>query len=282
MKETRKEIDKKDEEILHSFQERLQLVLKILQIKKERGILIKNLKREEEVLNGVLKNSFSRFYAYNKLLFLNIIEISKILQYEKLNIYFNKYKIKINYYNRKVKVFSFNVNIELFNLKKFLKFEVQEVSSLNLAFFKFKKSQCESLLILKTKMNRENIFKIALKHKAIINEIIEFKRCTYLIFSKNIYFKKGFNILILALKLKSINKIYLYLNYVEDVFEVKVLSLNVFKNKKNFSLFLSFRVNFKEKFLLFKFLNFFSNAFKRLEILGFLKDKHKNATKFNW
>ena len=268
MEEIRKKINDKDEKILKFFEERLQLVLKILQFKKEEGLLIENLKREEEVLNNVLKNS-SSFYEFNILLFKNIINISKILQYEKLNYGFKKSLIKKNYYNRKIKVFAVNVENEFFNLKKFLKFDVHNLPNLNSAFFKLKKSKCESLLILKIKKDEFNVFKLALKYGVIVNEVINFKNYNYLIFSKNIYFKKGNNILTIKLKIKDLNNILLVLSYIEQNFKIKVLNLI----KEENSLILSIRVYIEDELILLKILNLFSNFMSSLKILGFLK-KH--------
>ena len=242
MEKIRKEINNKDEEILHSFQERLRLVLKILKLKKERGNLIEDSKREEEVLSNVLKHSSSCFYDYNKLLFLNIINISKIFQYEKMNKRIEKNIVMQNYYNRKIKVFSFNVDDELFNLKKFSKFEVENIFKLDLAFFKLKTTKRESLLVLKINKSEINIFKTIFKFNVIVNEIINFKNSSYWVLSKNLYFKQGENFLILNLKFKEFNKTSLILNYVKNIDKIKILKFNLKELENNcFKLHLSFK-----------------------------------------
>lgn len=272
MEKIRKEINNKDEEILHSFQERLRLVLKILKLKKERGNLIEDSKREEEVLSNVLKHSSSCFYDYNKLLFLNIINISKIFQYEKMNKRIEKNMIMQNYYNRKIKVFSFNVDDELFNLKKFSKFEVENIFKLDLAFFKLKTTKRESLLVLKINKSEINVFKTIFKFNVIVNEIINFKNSSYWVLSKNLYFKKGENFLILKLKFKEFNKTSLILNYVKNIDKIKILKFNLNEIENNcFKLHLSFKANFKDESSLLKILNFFINFTKSLKILGFFK-----------
>lgn len=271
MEKIRKDINNNDKEILNSFQERLQLVLKILKLKKERGNLIEDLKREEEVFNNVLKNSSSYFYEYNKLLFLNIINISKIFQYEKINEKLKKSLIMQNYYNRKVKVFAFNVDGELFKLKRFSKLDVKNVFNLDLALFKLKTAKCESLLILKINETEIDIFKNIFKFKFIANERINFKNNIYWIFSKNLYFKKGCSVLALRLKLERFDDVLLILNYIKNIDNIKILKFNLAEKGNNFSLISSFRAKFNEEHILLKILNFFKNSTKSFKILGFFK-----------
>ena len=80
----RNKIDDLDGKILRLFEKRLDLVLKILEYKKENGIKIKDIKREEEILKKVKEIAYEKYYEYDVELILKILQISKKFQYDSL------------------------------------------------------------------------------------------------------------------------------------------------------------------------------------------------------
>ena len=80
----RNKIDDLDGKILRLFEKRLDLVLKILEYKKENGIKIKDIKREEEILKKVKEIAYEKYYEYDVDLTLKILQISKKFQYDSL------------------------------------------------------------------------------------------------------------------------------------------------------------------------------------------------------
>lgn len=84
IKDIRNQIDEIDSRLTELFRERMECSLKVAEYKKENNQPILNAKREEEVLCKVEKNC-GDYGSYARLLYSNIMELSRDLQYAMLN-----------------------------------------------------------------------------------------------------------------------------------------------------------------------------------------------------
>lgn len=80
----RREVDLIDTEISKLFSKRLDLVKDIKKEKTKRGLMISDIKRENEILTNLEDNTKSEYFPYSQELFKDIIKISKDFQ-EQLN-----------------------------------------------------------------------------------------------------------------------------------------------------------------------------------------------------
>lgn len=85
--EIRKNIDETDAELLKLFSRRMELCRQVADYKKENGLPIFQGGREREVLDKVARQSPKELEAASRLLFSQIMEISKCLQQEQLTQY---------------------------------------------------------------------------------------------------------------------------------------------------------------------------------------------------
>lgn len=81
----REEIDSIDKQITNLFEERMNIVLKIAQYKKENNISVLHSSREEEVINNAISNLKNKEYASEITSLLNLVmDISKNIQNKKV------------------------------------------------------------------------------------------------------------------------------------------------------------------------------------------------------
>lgn len=83
----RKQIDSTDSRLLKLFSERMELCRQVAEYKKEKGMPVFQSGREKEVLNKITAEAPPQFEAAGRLLFSQIMEISKCLQQEQLTDY---------------------------------------------------------------------------------------------------------------------------------------------------------------------------------------------------
>ncbi len=83
----RKQIDSTDSRLLKLFSERMELCRQVAEYKKEKGMPVFQSGREKEVLNKITAESPPQLEAAGRLLFSQIMEISKCLQQEQLTDY---------------------------------------------------------------------------------------------------------------------------------------------------------------------------------------------------
>lgn len=83
----RKEIDNTDSKLLELFARRMELCRQVAEYKKEKGMPVFQGSREQEVLNKIAAQSPPRLEEATRLLFSQIMEISKCLQREQLTEY---------------------------------------------------------------------------------------------------------------------------------------------------------------------------------------------------
>ncbi|MDP4132880.1 MAG: chorismate mutase [Bacillota bacterium] len=76
----RKEIDLIDDEIISLFIQRMEVVSKVAEYKKENGIKVTQQGREDEILKRVEKLSGEEMAPYSKELFNKLFELSKEYQ----------------------------------------------------------------------------------------------------------------------------------------------------------------------------------------------------------
>ena len=247
MDELRELINLKNDEILKSFQERLKLVLKIFNIKKDKGLPIKDLNREKQILKSVLNKSLKRFKEYDYFLFLNILNLSRLMQYEKFNKLRNSGDILFSFsdvslYNKNLNVVSFDVEKELFSLEQFKKYNVKGATTLKEAFNILLNEKADILFYRVKKPNLAEI-KLLRRNKTYLNCFIKFNGEIYFIVSKKIYFEKGDNFVCLNLSVKEEN--FSLLNIMTILFlnrvEIKKMYVNR-KSKENLDIFLNLKV----------------------------------------
>ena len=80
LSDIRKDIDRIDDELIELFKERMDCAREVGYYKKERGIPVLNTQRENEVLDDVQKKG-GEYGSYARLLFSNIMELSRALQH---------------------------------------------------------------------------------------------------------------------------------------------------------------------------------------------------------
>ncbi|HBH96157.1 MAG TPA: hypothetical protein DDX91_10425 [Ruminococcaceae bacterium] len=83
----RKQIDSADSRLLELFSERMELCRQVAEYKKEKGMPVFQSGREKEVLNKIASKAPAELEAASRLLFSQIMEISKCLQREQLTEY---------------------------------------------------------------------------------------------------------------------------------------------------------------------------------------------------
>ena len=251
MDELRELINLKNDEILKSFQERLKLVLKIFNIKKDKGLPIKDLNREKQILKSVLNKSLKRFKEYDYFLFLNILNLSRLMQYEKFNKLRNSGDILFSFsdvslYNKNLNVVSFDVEKELFSLEQFKKYNVKGATTLKEAFNILLNEKADILFYRVKKPNLAEI-KLLRRNKTYLNCFIKFNGEIYFIVSKKIYFEKGDNFVCLNLSVKEEN--FSLLNIMTILFlnrvEIKKMYVNR-KSKENLDIFLNLKLCCKD------------------------------------
>lgn len=250
MDELRELIDSKNEEILKSFQERLKLVLKIFNIKKQKGLPIKDLNRENQILKSVLDKSLKKFKELDYVLFLNILNLSRFMQYEKLNKLKNSSELypflDESLYYKNLNVVSFDVEKELFSLEQFKKYNVKSVATLKEAFKLLSNEKADILFYRVKKPNLAEI-KLLRRNKTYLNCFIKFNGKTYFIVSKKIYLDSGENFICLCLNVKEEN--FGLLNILTMLFlnksEINRMYVNK-TDKKNLDIFLKLKVYYKD------------------------------------
>lgn len=84
LKDIRVEIDEIDEQIAELFKRRMECSVKVAEYKKANNQSILNIEREEQVLDKAEKNG-GEYGRYIRMLYKNIIELSRDLQYELVN-----------------------------------------------------------------------------------------------------------------------------------------------------------------------------------------------------
>lgn len=274
MDELRELIDSKNEEILKSFQERLKLVLKIFNIKKEKGMPIKDLNRENQILKSVLDKSLKKFKELDYFLFLNILNLSRIMQYEKLNKSKNSGDLypflDESLYYKNLNVVSFDVGKELFRLEQFKKYNVKSVATLKEAFNMLLDEKADILFYRVKKANLAEI-KFLRNNKTYLNCFIKFNGKTYFIVSKKIYLDRGENFICLDLNVKEEN--FGFLNILTMLFLNKAEINKMYVNKtdkKNLDIFLKLKVYYKDLNRIKCLLNIL-NSESKLELLCFYK-----------
>lgn len=274
MDELRELINLKNEEILKSFQERLKLVLKIFNIKKEKGLAIKDLKREKQILKSVLKNSLKKFKEYDYFLFLNILNLSRLMQYEKFNKLKNPMDIgpflDESLYYKNLNVVSFDVEKEFFKLEQFNKYNVKTVLTLEEAFNALLDEKADILIYRVKKPNIAEI-KLLRENKTYLNCFINFNGKIYFIVSKKVYFEKGDNFVCLNLGVKEEN--FSLLNVLTMLYLNKVETKKMYvseKNKDELDIFLNLKVCYKDLNRLISFIGMLNCEFK-VELLSCYK-----------
>lgn len=85
--EIRKDIDNIDDRLLKLFSERMELCEKVAEYKAKNGMAVFQGAREKQVLDAIEEKSAPKLKAASKLLFSQIMEISKCLQTERLTEY---------------------------------------------------------------------------------------------------------------------------------------------------------------------------------------------------
>ncbi len=272
MDELRELINLKNDEILKSFQERLKLVLKIFNIKKDKGLPIKDLNREKQILKSVLNKSLKRFKEYDYFLFLNILNLSRLMQYEKFNKLRNSGDILFSFsdvslYNKNLNVVSFDVEKELFSLEQFKKYNVKSATTLKEAFNILLNEKADILFYRVKKPNLAEI-KLLRRNKTYLNCFIKFNGEIYFIVSKKVYFEKGDNFVCLNLSVKEEN--FSLLNILTILFlnkvEIKKMYVNR-KSKENLDIFLNLKVCCKDLNRLISLIKMLNSEYK-LQLLS--------------
>ncbi len=275
MDELRELINSKNDEILKSFQERLKLVLKIFNIKKDKGLSIKDLNREKQILKNVLNKSLKRFKEYEYFLFLNILNLSRSMQYEKFIKLKNSSDLLYPFldeslYYQNLNVVSLDVEKELFSLEQFKKYNVKSVSALKEAFNALLEEKADILFYRVKKPNLAEI-KLLRSNKTYLNCFIKFNGKIYFVVSKKVYFEKGDNFVCLNLSVKEEN--FSLLNILTILFlnkaEIKKMYLNE-KNKENLDIFLKLKVCYKDLDMLIGLIKMLNIEYK-LELLSCYK-----------
>ncbi len=87
LEEIRKEIDETDDRLLKLFSERMELCENVAEYKSKNGMAVFQGAREKQVLEAIEKKSSPKLRAASRLLFSQIMEISKCLQTERLTEY---------------------------------------------------------------------------------------------------------------------------------------------------------------------------------------------------
>ena len=257
--ELRELIDLKNEEILKSFQERLKLVLKIFELKKEKGLKIKDKDRENQILKNVLNKSIKRFKAYDYFLFLNILNLSRLLQYEKFcnvkNINEIYPFVDESLYYKNLNVVSFGVDKKFFSLEQFKKYNVKSAKTLKEAFNSIL-DNLGDILIYKVKKPNLAEIKMLRRNKSYLNCIINFRGSIYFIASKKIYLDKGNIYICLDLSIKKEN--FNFLNILTILFLNKANIKKMYvseKGKENLDIFLNIKINYKNSRQLIDLIN---------------------------
>ena len=92
LEELRKEINALDTRILSDFAERMELCRQVALYKQENGLPIFQTSREKEVIERIRKNAPDGLEGYSAVLFQNIMDISKYLQYRELHKHVQSYE----------------------------------------------------------------------------------------------------------------------------------------------------------------------------------------------
>lgn len=250
IREIRELIDLKNEEILKSFQERLKLVLKIFKCKKEKGLEFKDKDRENKILKSVLDKSIKKFKDYDYFLFLNILNLSRLLQYEKFYSIKNTNGIypfvEESLYYKNLNVVSFEVDKELFKLEQFKKYNIKSTTTLKEAFNYILEDKSDILIYKVKKPNLAEI-KLLKRNKSYLNCIINFNGKTYFIVSKKIYFEKGNTYICLDLKIKREN--FNLLNILTILFLNKANIKKMYVSEKGIDvldIFINVKIDYKD------------------------------------
>lgn len=226
MERLRRKIDILNLKILRLFEARLCLVHDIIKIKQKRGVGVLNRAREEYILRMVRASSCKELQSYVLLLFCNILNISKLMQYEKIYSNFI-YKLKQDVIVSGLKFGNAN---SLINGGKFV---LVKSSSL----YRFLARFCGHIYVC---------------------GLLRRKGCVYYCLSGSIHFERGFNIVLIKLKLDNINELYSYFFEVLTLKKIKILKFSVLERN----------VRFVELFLhcfgYFKNLQYFLNFIKCL------------------
>ena len=274
MKNFRSAIDEIDGEILNLFIKRLLIVLKIFKIKEKNKFKIVDFKRENEILKKVLKHScFNRFKPYNYQFFLNIFNISKILQYNKiLEKTEKKQQNLLKSFNfKEFKIFYFNLPKEFLNAKIFLNCSFKSFKTIG-SLLKCLKLTKNSLAIFRTKNLNKSLTFLTNRFNFCVNLIFKFKQEFYIFFSNKIFFKRGFNLVCLSLIVNFNLKSLLNLNMFFMLKQVKILAINFKRiNKKEVKIFLKLSCSFKKRDSYLQFFKILEINFKNLKILGVFK-----------
>ncbi len=224
MESLRRKIDSLNLKILQLFEARLYLVRYIIKIKQKRGISVLDRARELDILKMVMHNSCKELGGYVWLLFRSILNISKLMQYEMIGSNF------------------------IHKLKKNIKISGLKVGGVS-----------RFVLVKGTNLYRV----LACGRHVYVCGLLKFKNGVYYCLSCNIYFERGFNIVLIKLKFENINELYLYLFGVLTLKKVRILKFNILeKNAKFIELFVYCLGYFKS-------LRCFSNFVKCLTHEGF-------------
>ena len=85
LEELRKSINELDKQIVSDFASRMELCKQVAMYKQEHGMQIFQTDREKEVIQHIRENAPEGLEGYSAVLFQNIMDISKYLQYRELH-----------------------------------------------------------------------------------------------------------------------------------------------------------------------------------------------------
>lgn len=271
MEQSRREIDSINREILELIQKRFFWVLKISKKKNKLKFKIEDKKREKQILDYVSKISFKKFLEYNLVLFFNIINISKCLQYDKL--YSSKIRKIEKTKNRKVyTIAAFSIEREFF-VKRFQFKRILQFKTSFKALESLKNDESDFLIYNSKILNLKEILKEK-KLKLYLNCKIEFKGSTYYIVSKKIYVGVGEYLVCLNLTversileiLNILTTIHLKKAYIEKLYILK-------ENINYFKICVIFKIKVLNREKIFLLLKTLSCSCKKLEIINIYKIK---------